>query len=131
MQINPVRLIFQLRLLIVPPTLIHLCRLSVPLIDCSLPFLFAFKNLQVDFQLRKQSFPHQKVVTSCSKSGKLSTSLIEYWIREVLDKVTSNRFLLFVDQWSSQTDISVTKEQSCKVLVIPRRITSTRQPCDI
>jgi Tc5 transposase C-terminal domain/DDE superfamily endonuclease len=87
------------------------------------------------FPITKTMFSAPNVVTSCSKSGKLSTSLIEYWIREVLDKVTSNRFLLFVDQWSPQADISVyennlTKGQSCKLLVIPRRTTSTRQPCD-
>jgi len=60
---------------------------------------------------------------------------VEYWIKEVLDKVVSNRFLLMVDQLSPQADITayennLTKGQSCKLLVIPRKATSTKQPCD-
>ncbi|CAF2098871.1 unnamed protein product [Rotaria magnacalcarata] len=80
-------------------------------------------------------FSASNMVTSCSTSGKLNKSLAEYWIKEVLDKVVSNRFLLVVDQWSPQADITVyennlTKRQPCKLLVIPRRATSTKQPCD-
>ncbi|CAF1552200.1 unnamed protein product, partial [Adineta ricciae] len=87
------------------------------------------------FPTTKKIFSAPNIVTSCSKSGKLSASLIEYWIKEVLDKVVSNRFLLMVDQWSPQANITVydnnlTKGQSCKLLVIPRKTTSTKQPCD-
>ncbi|CAF2086893.1 unnamed protein product [Rotaria magnacalcarata] len=87
------------------------------------------------FPVTKAIFSPSSVVTTCSESGKLNKSLIEHWIREVLDKVTSNRFLLLIDQWSPQTDISVyeknlTKGQSCNLFVIPEKTTSTKQPCD-
>ncbi|CAF2045963.1 unnamed protein product [Rotaria magnacalcarata] len=84
-------------------------------------------------------FSASDTITSCSTSGTLNKSLAEYWIKEVLDKVVSNRFLLAVDQWSPQADITVyennlTKRQPCKLLVIPRRAASTKastkQPCD-
>lgn len=88
------------------------------------------------FPITKAVFSAPNVVASCSTSGKLNKSLVEYWIREVLDKIVSNRFLLMVDQWSPQADITayennLTKGQPCKLLVIPRRATSTKQPCDI
>ena len=50
--------------------------------------------------VRKKIFSASNTVITCSTSGKLSRSLVEYWIREVLDKVVSNRFLILVDQWS-------------------------------
>ena len=85
--------------------------------------------------VRKEIFSASNTVITCSTSGKLSKSLVEYWIREVLDKVVGSRFLLLVDQWSPQADINayednLTNGQSCKLLVIPKRTTSTKQPCD-
>jgi hypothetical protein len=87
------------------------------------------------FPVTKNVFSPSNVMLTCSESGKLNKSLIEYWIQEVLDNVTTTRFLLLVDQWSSQTDVSVyerklTKGQSCNLFVIPRKTTSTIQPCD-
>ncbi len=86
--------------------------------------------------VRKEIFSASNTAISCSTSGKLSKSFVEYWIREVLDNVVSNRFLLLVDQWSPQADISayednLTKGQSCKLLVIPKRTISAKQPCDV
>jgi hypothetical protein len=87
------------------------------------------------FPITRAVFSASNIVTSCSTSGKLNKSLVKYWLKEVLDKVVSNRFLLMVDQWSPQADITayennLTKGQSCKLLVIPRKATSTKQPCD-
>ena len=67
--------------------------------------------------------------------GKLNGSLIECYIREVLDKVTNNRSLLLVDQWSLRTDLTkyeknLTKGQLFRLMVIPGRTTATNQPCD-
>ncbi len=87
------------------------------------------------FPTTKRIFSAPNAVVACSESGKLNKHLVDYWIREVLDQVTSNQFILLVDQWSPQTNTSVyennlTKGQSCKLLVIPRGVTSTKQPCD-
>lgn len=87
------------------------------------------------FPVTKEVFSASNVVTTCSASGKLTKALVECWIQEVLDDVASNRFLLLVDQWSVQTDPltyenNLTKGQSCKLLVIPGKVTSTKQPCD-
>jgi hypothetical protein len=88
------------------------------------------------FPKEKRVFSANNVIATCSTSGKLNSSLVEYWIREVLDKVTSNRFLLLVDQWSPQTDLetyerNLTKDQVCKIMVIPGKTTATKQPCDV
>jgi len=57
------------------------------------------------------------------------------WIRKILNDVTRKQFLLLVDQWSIQTNISTyegnfAKGQSGRLMIIPRKITSTRQSCD-
>lgn len=49
--------------------------------------------------------------------------------------MTSNRFLLLIDQWSPQTNIekyevNLTKSQRCELMVIPGKTTATKQPCD-
>jgi hypothetical protein len=87
------------------------------------------------FPITRAIFSAPNIVTSCSTSGKLNEFLIEYWIREVLDKIISNRFLLVIDQWSPQAGITayesnLSKGQSYKLLVIPRTATSPKQPCD-
>jgi hypothetical protein len=79
--------------------------------------------------VKKEIFSATNTVISCSTSGKLNKSLVEYWIREVLDKVVNNRFLLLVNQWSPHADINAyednqTKGQSSKLLLIPKRTTS-------
>ncbi|CAF2096391.1 unnamed protein product [Rotaria magnacalcarata] len=99
------------------------------------PVLICLQEASGRFPSGKSTFSPNNVVLTCSQSGKLNGSLIEYWIREVLDKVTSNRFLLLVDQWSPQTDVekyeqNLIKGQFCKLMVIPGRTTTTNQPCD-
>jgi len=88
------------------------------------------------FPITKSILSVSNVVVTCSKSGKLTTSLFEYWIREVLNKVTNSRFLLLMDQWSPHTDITayennLNRGQTCKLMVIPGKTTSTKQPCDV
>ena len=88
------------------------------------------------FPKEKNVFSANNVVATCSKAGKINGSLVEYWIQEVLDKVTNNRFLLLVDQWSPQTDYekyekNLSKNQQCKIMIIPGKTTATKQPCDV
>ena len=99
------------------------------------PVLICLQEASGRLPERKSTFSPNNVVLTCSHSGKLNASLIEHWIREVVDKVTSNQFLLLVDQWSPQTNIeryeeNLTKDQLCKLMVIPGKTTATNQPCD-
>ncbi len=70
------------------------------------PLFLCLQEPSGRFPVTKDVFSASNVVAICSASGKLTKPLIECWIREVLDDVTSNRFLLLVDQWSVQTDTS-------------------------
>ena len=99
------------------------------------PLFICLQESTGRFPFTKAIFSAPNIVTSGSTSGKRNTFLVEYWIREVLDKIVSNRFLRMVDQWLPQVGIAahennLTKGQSCKSLVIPRRARSTKQPCD-
>ena len=90
------------------------------------PVLICLQETSERFPKGKSTFSPNHFALTCSQSGKLNGSLIEYWIREVLDKVTSNRFLLLVDQWASQTEIekyeqNLTKDQIFKLMVIPEQ----------
>ena len=88
------------------------------------PVLICLQEASERFPSGKSTFSPNHFALTCSQSGKLNGSLIEYWIREVLDKVTSNRFLLLVDQWSSQSEIekyeqNLTMDQIFKLMMIP------------
>ena len=87
------------------------------------PVLICLQEASERFPKGKSTFLPNNFALTCSQSGKLNGSLTEYWIKEVLDKITSNRFLLLVDQWSSQTEIekyeqNLTKDQTFKLMMI-------------
>ncbi len=68
-------------------------------------FYLSSRTLQPISSHENNLFRYKYILTSCSESEKLNKFLVEYWIREVLDKVTSNRFLLLIDEWSPQAGI--------------------------
>ena len=100
------------------------------------PAFMCFQESTDRLPVTKMIFSASNVIAICSESGKLNKSLIEYWIREVLNRVTSTQFLFSVDQWSPQADIktyegNLTKGQSCKLMMVPRKTTSTKQLCGV
>ncbi len=69
---------------------------------------------------------------TCSSSGKLTTSLVEYWWDHVFRPSISSKSLLISDYWSGQRQpdlYSVVK--GCRRLEIPAHTTSCMQPLDV
>ena len=83
----------------------------------------------------KANLPQLKnVVVTCSASGKLTTSLVEYWRNECLiPSLTSQSVLLLSDSWSGQTYGKGIYESITRLkrLEIPWKTTSTIQPLDV
>ncbi|CAF1370406.1 unnamed protein product [Adineta ricciae] len=83
----------------------------------------------------KANLPQLKnVVVTCSASGKLTTSLVEYWRKECLiPSLTSQSVLLLSDSWPGQTSGKGIYEsiKGLKRLEIPWKTTSTIQPLDV
>ena len=71
---------------------------------------------------------------SCSKSGKLTTSLVKYWRdRVLLPSVSSRRTLLISDCWSGQGDNKGLYDDIKHLhrLEIPKHTTAQIQPLDV
>ncbi|CAF1202220.1 unnamed protein product [Adineta ricciae] len=83
----------------------------------------------------KANLPQLKnVVVTYSASGKLTTSLVEYWRNECLiPSLTSQSVLLLSDSWPGQTYGKGIYEsiKRLKRLEIPWKTTSTIQPLDV
>ena len=83
----------------------------------------------------KANLPQMKnVVVTCSASGKLTTSLVEYWHDKCLiPSLLSEKTLLISDSWSGQThDKGIYDSmKELKRLEIPWKITSKIQPLDV
>jgi len=76
----------------------------------------------------------QNVIVTCSASGKLTTSLVEYWRDNCLiPSLHSRKTLLLSDSWSGQSDGKGIYEpvKGCKRLEIPWKTTSKIQPLDV
>ena len=75
----------------------------------------------------------KNVVLTCSKSGKLTTSLVEYWRDEVLKKCVGNQsYLLISDSWGAQgADEIYKKLPNLRRLEIPKKTTAMIQPLDV
>lgn len=80
------------------------------------------------------------VYITCSKSGKLTTTLYKDYLNGVLKPyVNQNRFLLVIDSWTGQTNMDMYDETfvddvnmpTCSVKVIPGKCTSMCQPLDV
>ena len=81
------------------------------------------------------------VLLTCSKSGKLTTSLVEYYLDKGLVpivKSNSKNMGFVVDHWSGQVDthlynsrFGVNDVPNCEVLTVPKNCTSECQPLDV
>lgn len=83
----------------------------------------------------RANLPQMKnVIVTCSASGKLTTSLVEYWRDKCLiPSLHSHRTLLLSDSWTGQKDGKGIYEpvKECKRLEIPWKTTSQIQPLDV
>ncbi|CAF1141215.1 unnamed protein product [Rotaria sordida] len=63
------------------------------------------KDGRMGERVRKNLFHANNVVTSCSSSGKLNTSLVQYWINNCLfPSLSHSRTLLLSDSWNGQSE---------------------------
>ena len=85
--------------------------------------------------IRTNLFKATNVVVTCSSSGKLTTSLVEYWRDNALLPSVGDRkkFLLLSDCWGGQASGKGLYEQipGCTRLEIPKKTTSMIQPLDV
>ena len=83
----------------------------------------------------KSNLPRvENVVVTCSASGKLTTSLVEYWRDNCLmPSLCSRKMLLLSDSWSGQVGGKGIYEsvKGLKRLEIPWKTTSRIQPLDV
>ena len=81
------------------------------------------------------------VLLTCSKSGKLTTSLVEYYLDNSLVQLvqSAGKSMGFVmDHWSGQVDSHIYSSRfgvhgtpTCEILTVPKNCTSEVQPCDV
>jgi hypothetical protein len=77
-------------------------------------------------------FQPRNVVITCSKSGKLTKSLVHYWSDMVLAPNAPKKCLLLSDAWPTQSDVEIYKKvPGCKRLGIPQKTTDRLQPLDV
>jgi len=78
----------------------------------------------------KNLFTASNVAVTYSKSGKLTTSLVQYWIDNVLKPTIGNKkCLLLSDYWSGQRDETLYADlKYLKRLEIPNKTTAMIQP---
>jgi len=85
--------------------------------------------------IRSNLFKTNNVVVTCSASGKLTTSLVEYWRDNVLipSIAESSQILLLSNSWSGQGDAKgiYEKVKGCKRMEIPPKTTAKIQPLDV
>ena len=83
--------------------------------------------------IKKNSFQVSNVIVTCSKSGKLSSSPVEYWIQNVLQLIVGNdKVLLLLDTWGGHTDQQLySKMKHLRLEFIPKKTTAMIQPLDI
>ena len=83
--------------------------------------------------LKKDLFTASNVVVTCSKSGKLTTSLVQYWTDNILKPTIRNqKCLLLSDYWGGQRDETLYADlKYLKCLEIRKKTTGMIQPCDV
>jgi hypothetical protein len=77
------------------------------------------------------------ITITCSKSGKLNSSLVEYFLDKVLIPAQKDDFLYLIDSWTGQTNLEMYTQRfgiegtpKCIVKRIPEKTTSLVQPLD-
>lgn len=91
------------------------------------------KDGRMGERVRKNLFHADNVVTTCSASGKLTTSLVRYWVDKCLSpSISHSRTLLLSDSWSGQGNQHelYDKIRWLKRLQIPFKTTSKIEPLD-
>ena len=82
--------------------------------------------------LQNKIFKASNVVISCSKSRKLSSTHVPYWLEQALLPHAPDKFLLLSDAWGGQgDDLVYRKHRGCFRLEIPKSTTDKIQPLDI
>ncbi|CAF3463547.1 unnamed protein product, partial [Rotaria sp. Silwood2] len=86
-------------------------------------------------RIQKSIYEAKNIHVTCSKSGKLTKSHIQYWVEKVLRPSVSDNCLLLLDSWSGQTDPHIYNEIftgniKCEQLQIPPKTTGDIQPLD-
>ena len=84
-------------------------------------------------KITKDLFQAQNIVLTCSKSGKLTTSLVDYWVKNVLVPILRNKYcLLLSDWWGGQRDQQLySSVTNLTRLELPKKTTSMIQPLDV
>ena len=85
-------------------------------------------------RVRKNLFRANNIVVTCCTSGKLTTSLVQYWIDNCLCPYLSHsRTLLLSDSWGGQRDQPklYNNVNGLARLSIPNKTTSKIQPLDV
>lgn len=83
--------------------------------------------------VKKRLFQPSNVVITCSKSGKLTSSLVRYWCDTCLAPSVHKKCLLLSDSYSGQNDPKIyedIKSKSVERIMIPKNTTCDIQPLD-
>lgn len=91
------------------------------------------KKGRMSDNIKKNLFQAANVTVTCSESGKMSSSLVQYWVEKVLQPVVRNqKVLLVLDVWGGQTNQQFyAKMKYLRIEIIPKKTTSMIQPLDI
>ncbi|CAF4170822.1 unnamed protein product [Rotaria sordida] len=84
------------------------------------------KNDYMSDNIKKNLFQASNVTVTCSKSGKLSSSLVEYGIQNVLEPTVGNEKVpLLLYSWGGQTDEQLySKMKHLRLEIIPKKTTA-------
>ncbi|CAF3032526.1 unnamed protein product [Rotaria sp. Silwood2] len=85
--------------------------------------------------VKSRLFVPKNVVITCSSSGKLTSSLVSYWLDKCLLPSIGKKSLLLSDSWSGQNDKKIyesskTKGKCVERIQIPQHTTADIQPLD-
>ena len=86
-------------------------------------------------RVKQSLYQANNIHVTCSKSGKLTKTHVQYWAKNILCPSVSKDCLLLLDSWSGQTDPSIydhvfDKNITCKQMQIPPKTTGDIQPLD-
>ncbi|CAF1460214.1 unnamed protein product, partial [Rotaria sordida] len=82
--------------------------------------------------VKKNLFHAKNIILTCSKSGKLTSSLVTYWVNQCLFPNLRSRTLLLVDSLPHQVHPEVYEGlKHFEYRVIPPKTTSMIQPLDV
>ncbi|CAF1957583.1 unnamed protein product [Rotaria magnacalcarata] len=83
-------------------------------------------------RVKENLFRANNVIVTCSKSGKLDTTLVQCWFDHVFLPSTPRKSLLISDSWTGHKDPNIyAKSKGCKRVEIPKNTTDQIQPLDV